>query len=142
MGDVFQHIIEAVFSVRQKPGVNVNINFSGQWIRLYFLLQITDEMLGDPFFVAIFKRLLRKAKEDEEVLMVLDLVLCCGEDEYDLALKRLQEIGRPDITFALYIRVVSLYFFRFHREKDKTALRSLLKNMRKIEKSISLPAVQ
>lgn len=100
---------------------------------------ITDSHLGDPFLLPIFNRLIAKPANDDEHLMMLDLALGCGENVNSKILLLLKKIDRMEVTMAVYYRVALLYFFRFHREKDKRSLRQLLKDIRRTHKSVSLP---
>lgn len=110
--------------------------------RLCQFLQLSDQMMGDPFLVNVFKGLLKSAKTDDEILAYVDLVLCCGEEDYSAVIEKLKSLDRPEMRFALYLRVAVLYFFRFHRASDKKALRHLLQGIRKMEKGIQLPHVK
>jgi hypothetical protein len=115
--------------------------FMMEWFSFAFMLSISDDMIGDPFLVNVFRRLLTKSKDTEHILMLLDLLLGCGEEDYERVLQKLKDIDRVEVTFALYVRVVSLYYFRYHREKDRKALRQLLKQMRMLHKGLPLPRV-
>jgi hypothetical protein len=74
--------------------------------------------------------------------MLLDLVLGCSNENADPIVAALQKINRPEITNAIYFRVVSLYFFRFHRETERKALRRLLTELRRIHPFAALPIVR
>lgn len=134
-GDWLEELL-AVVIPQNKHG-----SFKIGWLKLYFEMSLADRMIGDPFLISVFKKLLNSSKTDSDRLMLLDLMLCCGEDDYELALKRLRSIKRGDLIFAFYLRVAVLYFFRFHRSEEKFKIRQLLRNIRKSEKDIDLPQV-
>jgi hypothetical protein len=51
----------------------------------------------------------------------------------------LEKANHLGVTLAFYWRVAMLYFFRFHRDVDRAALRKLLSEIRKMERDIDLP---
>jgi hypothetical protein len=110
------------------------------WIRLSIEMQLADELIGDPFLINIFRQQFHKAKSDDEILILCDLVLCCGEEDYQVILKKIRKLNRVDVLFALYLRVASLYFFRHHKPIERSTLRALLKELRK-SKDLDLPTV-
>ncbi|HEY1661696.1 MAG TPA: hypothetical protein VGI03_04695 [Verrucomicrobiae bacterium] len=132
MGHWFQDLIEAFFAESKKA------KFDAIGARVFTQLMLTDRMIGDPFLVNVFKKMLGQAKSDEETLMLLDLLLGCGEDDYQLVVEKLRKIVSPELIVPFYLRVTVLYFFRFHRDKDRKALRELLKTIRRNTKSIRL----
>jgi hypothetical protein len=112
------------------------------WLRLYLTLFHTDTLLGDPFLLPVFRHLLRQRLDDESYVMLLDLVLGCSNENTDAIVAALENINQPEITQAIYFRVVSLYFFRFHREKERKALRRLLAELRRIHPFAALPSIR
>jgi hypothetical protein len=89
----------------------------------------------------VFKSCLKRSTDQTINFALLDLLLCCGEDEHDRILEELRKINHLGVTMAFYWRVASLYFFRYHRDVDRAALRRLLAGIRKMEKGGALPAV-
>jgi hypothetical protein len=132
LGGWFQQIIELFFADKKK----VRADLVGG--RIFAQLQLADTMIGDPFLVEVFRTLLPNAKDEEELVMLLDLLLCCGEDDYAFIVEKLKTIKNPTYIVAFYVRVTVLYFFRFHRAKDKSLLRDLLKEIRKASKAVPL----
>ena len=116
-------------------------NFFTEWLRIYCQMVYIDGSLGDPFLVNIFRQCLRSAKTDDESVALLDLLLCCGSDEFSSILTKLRQIDRIEVTYAFYTRTIWFYYFRYQRESEKQALRKFMKEMRKIHKSITLPQV-
>ena len=98
-------------------------------------------MLGDPFLLNVLRGMKHAAKTDEERMQILDLLLCCGDDIGEEIVAVLKKANRFDITFAVYMRIVSIYYFRYHRDVDRTALRKLLKEIRAVDKTRLLPTV-
>ena len=115
--------------------------FFTEWMRLYMALQFTDQMIGDPFLVNVFKGLMRDRKKSMYILYLLDLLLGCGEDEVDFVVEKLRAIDRVEVTFALYLRILGLYYYRYHKEREKRHLRQLMRELRAIHKGLELPAV-
>jgi len=104
-------------------------------------LVINDLMIGDAFLSEIFRSVLDGVKTDAEKIAVTDLLVACGSaapGAYIKALSPKQQF--PDIV-AVYIRLVHLYYFRFHKEKDKAELRDAMKSVRRLAKGLSLPPV-
>ena len=93
-------------------------------------------MVGDPFLLNVLRGMKKTAKTDEDRLQLLDLLLCCGDDVGDEIVATLKSIKSLDVTFAVYMRIVGIYYFRFHRDVDKNALRKLLKEIRISEKKV------
>lgn len=104
-------------------------------------LNQTDAVLGDPFLLTVFRRLLQGRLDDESRVMLIDLLLTCGAGEHETAVEVLRRINRPEVTYAIYYRVAALYFFRFHRQAEKKSLRKLLAELRKIHTFARLPAM-
>jgi hypothetical protein len=115
--------------------------FTQAWMALAIQLQVNELMLGDPFLTSVFKKVGKSKLSNEELLMLLDLQLSCGEETNQELLNALKKADKMELTFAFYTRVVMLYYFRFHREKEKKSIRSLLKGMRLLHKSLELPKV-
>lgn len=138
MADFFNAVLET-----KNEGVQGRKGVVGAWVRVYAMLGITDNMLGDPFLLTVFKSLLQKQKQStDERLLLLDLLLGCGgEEEHKLILDTLKEMNRPEFSLAMYFRVVGIYFFRYHRENDKKNLRKLLAEIRKWHKFVTLPLI-
>ncbi len=134
-GQVLHDMIVLLFEGRKR------IQQVASWLRIYMALSHTDAVLGDPFLLTVFKDLLGQKLDDETRVMLIDLILGCGEEDHDIVLDALQQINRPEITYAIYYRVTALYFFRFHREFEKKSLRRLLAELRKIHPFAKLPAV-
>lgn len=132
---VMQSFIKLIYSNRKRK------QFIADWMRLYMVMQLTDQMIGDPFLVNIFKLLLPKQKSTSGVVCLLDLMLACGEDGVDSVVSHLKKLNRVEVTFALYLRLLGLYYYRFHKEREKKHIRELLKALRSIHKGLELPAI-
>ena len=115
------------------------LGFFSTWLKVIMLCSIADEMLGDPHLVSIFRSVLRQDKDQTRTLALLDLLLCCGEDEHTRIMAELEKADHLGVTLAFYWRVAMLYFFRFHRDTDRAALRKLLSSIRKMERHVALP---
>jgi hypothetical protein len=135
LGRLLQEVILLLFEGRKR------VQQLASWLRMYMTLSHTDTLLGDPFLLPVFRNLLRKKLDDESYIMLLDLLLECGDENHDRITQTLRRINQPEITYAIYYRIVALYFFRFHREKDRKALRRLLKEIRKIHPFAALPTI-
>jgi hypothetical protein len=127
---------EIIAALVDKPE---KLEFLSSWLSIAILCGIVDEMLGDPHLVSIFRSRVKQSKDPTRTLALLNLLLCCGEDEHDRILAELRKANHLGITLALYWRVAMLYFFRFHRDVDRTALRKLLSGIRKMERHLELP---
>jgi hypothetical protein len=104
-------------------------------------LLINDLMIGDAFLCEIFRGILRNAKVGSEMIAITDLLVASGSASpaaYIRALSHKQELS--DII-AVYMRLVHIYYFRFHNETDKAALRDAMKSIRRLAKGFSLPPV-
>ena len=126
-------IAAAIFPNKKTSG------FLSAWLRVMLLCGMADEMLGDPHLVSIFRSALKQNKDQTRTLALLDLLLCCGEDEHTRIMAELEKANHLGVTLAFYWRVAMLYFFRFHRDVDRAALRKLLSEIRKMERDIDLP---
>jgi hypothetical protein len=104
------------------------------WMNIVMLCSFADEMLGDPHLVTIFRKRLKHSNSQTRTIALLDLLLCCGEDEHARILKELEKANHLGVVFAIYWRVAMLYFFRHHRDKDRGSLRKLLTDIRKMER--------
>jgi hypothetical protein len=115
------------------------IEFLSAWISVLTLCSMADGMLGDPHLVSIFRSRLKQTKDPTRKLVILDLLISCGEEENKRILAELNRANHLGITMAFYWRVAFLYFFRFHRDVDRSALRKLLSDIRKSERGFELP---
>jgi hypothetical protein len=111
-------------------------------LSLYFNLEFNDSTLGDPYNVEIFKSLYERSKDISEQIVLLDLLVCCGAENYGYVLEELKKIQRLDLLKTFYMRLVQLYFYRFHKEQDKKAIRKLLKEIRKFASGLPLPSIK
>jgi hypothetical protein len=127
---------EIVSAIVEKPR---KVEFLSSWLSIVILCSFVDEMLGDPHLISIFRSRLKQSKELTRTLALLDLLLCCGEDEHERILTELKKANHLGVTLAFYWRVAMLYFFRFHRDVDRAALRKLLSGIRKMEQEVELP---
>ena len=118
-----------------------SLAFDVGWSALYAKLHMADRMVGDPFLLNVLREMKKKAKSQDDKLQILDLLLCCGDDVGDEIVATLKSINRLDVTFAVYVRIVGIYYFRFHHSADKDSLRALLKNIRISERNPILPKV-
>jgi hypothetical protein len=60
------------------------------------LCGMLDELPGDPHLVSIFRSCLRESKDLMRTVALLDLLLCCGENEHErilLELKKANHLG-------------------------------------------------
>ena len=128
-GNLLNKFFAVVFPDRK------NLAFAASCSSLHAKLHIADRMVGDPFLLNVLRGMKKTAKTDEDRLQLLDLLLCCGDDVGDEIVATLKSIKSLDVTFAVYMRIVGIYYFRFHRDVDKNALRKLLKEIRISEKS-------
>lgn len=120
---------------------NRSLVFSAGWHAFYSELHIADRMLGDPFLVNVLRGMLSDARSHEEKLQILDLLLSCGEDVGQDVVEILRAVGRHDVNWAVYMRVATLYYFRFHKDVDRSSLRRLLREIRAADKTRLLPVV-
>lgn len=72
-------------------GESKRTNFISTWLSTVMLCSTVDEMLGDPHLLAIFKRRLKGCKDKTKMIALLDLLLCCGEEEHDSILEELRK---------------------------------------------------
>ena len=128
-------LIAAVFADSKK------IKYISAWLRVFTLCTTADFALGDPHLVSIFKSLIKVTEDQPKLFALLDLLLCCGEDEHERIINTLRSTNHLGVTMAFYYRVAVLYYFRHHRDVDRTALRKLLTSIRKMEWGVKLPAV-
>jgi len=108
--------------------------FVAMWMNMVVLCSFADQMLGDPHLVTIFRKRLKQPTTQAKTIALLDLLLCCGEEEHALILTELEKANHLGIIFAFYWRVAMLYYFRHHRDKDRGSLRKLLLDIRKMER--------
>jgi hypothetical protein len=118
---------------------NKRVAFVADWTRLYFQLFHADRLLGDPFLTNIFRKLLKVARNNSETLALLDLLVACGDDDYLDVAARVRAINRIEITFALYMRMLALYYYRYHKERERRNIREFLRRLRLIHKDVPLP---
>jgi len=104
------------------------------WLNVLPEPEVRDRVMVDLFLVSIFRKRLKNSTTQTRTIALLDLLLCCGEDEHALILSELQKVKHLGIVFAIYWRVAMLYFFRHHRDKDRGNLRKLLSDIRKMER--------
>jgi hypothetical protein len=135
----FGHLLNRFFSLVMPE--RKNLEFQSGWLSLFSTLHIADRMVGDPFLLNILRGMYKAAKSSEERIQILDLLLCCGDDVSDEFIKVIKQTKRLDVTFSIYVRIVGLYYFRYHRDLDRTTLRRLLKDIRVADKSHSLPRI-
>lgn len=109
-------------------------------ISRFFMFGMLDHFLGDPFLGEIFKRVLNRTKQPMRRLLLLDLLLGCGDEVYDEVVLTLKNIKRLDVSWMFYLRIMFLYQSRFHRSDDRKQLRNVLERIRKIHRN-SLPAL-
>lgn len=114
---------------------------NSKWLCLFFELQLTDKMIGDPYLEPTFKSLLKRKLNDDELLMLLDLMICCGSGEHKRLIEKLKEIKRLEVSLAIYMRIVALYFYRYHKPDERKTLRHLLGEIRLIHKGLVLPKI-
>ena len=106
------------------------IEFLSAWLRVITLCVTADAMLGDPHLVSIFRSSLKASKDQGTTFALLDLLLCCGEDENARILAALEKTNHLGVTMAFYWRVAMLYFFRYHRDVDRASLSKLMTAIR------------
>lgn len=116
-----------------------SLEFISSWLRVIALCVLADVTLGDPHLVSIFRTLLNRSQDQVKTLALLDLLLCCGEDEHARVVATLEKTNHLGVTMAFYWRVAMLYYFRHHRDVDRAALRKLLTSIRKMERDVTLP---
>ena len=104
-------------------------------------LLINDMMIGDAFLLDIYKSLKQGDLSPSERLIITDLLVVCGGEtpnSYNVQLSKNKDLA--DII-SVYFRLVYIYYFRFHKEKDKDQLREAMKAIRKLTKGFTLPHV-
>ncbi len=104
--------------------------FLAMWLNMLMLCSFADEMLGDPHLVTIFRKRLKHSKTQGKTIALLDLLLCCGEDEHALILSELEKAKHLGIVFAFYWRVArpartELPWVTFPKMFDATASHKL-----------------
>jgi hypothetical protein len=134
----FSHLLQKLLALALPQ--REEMVFVAGWSGAYAQFHIADRMVGDPFLLNVLRKMKSLAKGNEERLQLLDLLLCCGDDVADDIVQTLREIGRFDVTLAVYQRVVVLYYFRHSRDVDKKSLQKLLRDIRALDKK-RLPAV-
>lgn len=135
----FGHLLHRFFSVIFPD--RKDLEFKAGWCSLYAGLHIADRMVGDPFLLNVLRGMKGRAKTSEERLQILDLLLCCGDEVGDEIVTEIKNLNRFDVTFAIYVRIVGIYYFRYHRDVEKSTLRKLLKEIRTVDKTRLLPRV-
>ncbi|RJR31501.1 MAG: hypothetical protein C4576_31775 [Desulfobacteraceae bacterium] len=134
MSTLFDEILVDLAGGKLKPLVR-------RFLCIYWHFVMNDLMLGDGFLVEVFRSLSRGCRDHFERLALTDLLVACCDDEPEKYIDSLVEINRLDAAVAVYTRIVSFYYFRFHRSEDKTKLKNTLREIRKLAPGYSLPKV-
>lgn len=109
---------------------------------LYMCMIMSDALLGDAFLHEIFKGLLRRCKNSQERLVLTDILVACGCRPSAAYLSVIPKSNnRLADSIAVYFRLVSTYYFRFHKQEEKDALKETMKAVRKLAKGFQLPTV-
>jgi hypothetical protein len=134
MAKHLEEILQLAIKPRPDP-------FIPQVMATFLELVINDLMMGDAFLCEIFRGVLIAAKTDPEKIAVTDLLVACGSATPAAYIRALSSRRQLSDLVAVYIRLVHLYYFRFHKEKDKAELRDAMKSIRQLAKGFSLPPV-
>lgn len=104
-------------------------------------LTINDGMIGDGFLAQVLKELYRKARTADEKLFVVDVLVASGAVSPSNYLNVLKENKDLADTVAVYLRLVSLYYYRHHKDSEKRELKEAMKEVRRQAKGIRLAPV-
>jgi hypothetical protein len=134
---ISKHLLE-LFHITGKGRISPLI---ADFLSKFLWLMFNDIMIGDPFLIEIFQGLERGRRSIDENIALTDLLVECGgrpPKDYIEHLKHRKDIA--DVT-AVYFRLVSTYYFRFHKADERAQLREAMKEVRKLAKGFSLPPV-
>ncbi len=115
--------------------------FKARSFSTFFWLVVNDNMLGDAFLVAIFRELARQVKSFTEKLAIADLRVACGSSVPSSYVKLLSQNPDAADIVSVYMRLVHIYYYRFHKEADRRELRDAMKELRHLLKGFKLPPV-
>jgi len=76
-----------VFELLRPEQEKQDEKFLMEWFCFALMLSTSDGMIGDPFLVNVFRRLLTRTKDTAQIVYALDLLLGCGEEDYDKVLR-------------------------------------------------------
>jgi len=74
---------------------------------------------------------------EEEKVMILDLQASCGAISDEDFINEVKAIGKLEVTLVLHLRLILLYYFRFHKPDEKKRLRNLLTELSKIHRGFN-----
>lgn len=132
-----RHLSEAIQGLKPK-GVD---QFLADLFSTFIGLTVNDRMIGDAFLAEIFKERFKKAASGDEKLFVMDLMVASGVVDPMEYLEVLREKNDLADTVAVYLRLVSSYYYRFHKKDEKARLKQALKEVRKQAKGVRLTPV-
>lgn len=104
-------------------------------------LIVNDRMIGDAFLTEIFRELAGKSTTETVRLAITDLRVACGNLAPSSYVKALTKDKNLVDIVSVYMRLVTLYYYRFHKEADKKELRTAMKEIRRLSKGFNLPPV-
>jgi len=107
----------------------------------YFGLVLGEMMLGDAFLAEIFRQVAKATVAFEERLALQDLLVSCDSASPSTYADILRTEKHPDAVVSVYLRLVEMYFYRFHKAEQKVELRAAMKEVRKLAKGFALPPV-
>ena len=134
MGKHFSDVLDSV-STHQISPLMVEV------FATYWCLVIVDSLIGDAFLTEVFRGIARNAESNFEKLLLTDILVACGSADPSSYVELLKCDARVSDAVAVYLRLVSTYYFRFHKSEDKAVLREALKSVRKLAKGFSLPPI-
>lgn len=133
MGEHFSAMLHAVSHGKLSP-------LMADVFATYWCLVIADGLIGDAFLSEIFRGLTKTTNQTDQKLALIDLLVACGSAAPSSYLNIVKKQNLSDMV-AVYMRLVTMYYFRFHKSEEKAALRESLKELRKMAKGFSLPSI-
>lgn len=115
--------------------------FQAGLLSRFFGLTINDGMIGDGFLARVFKELYKKARTADEKLFVIDVLVASGAVSPSNYLDVLKENKDLADTVAVYMRLVSLYYYRHHKGAERSELKEAMKEVRRQAKGVRLSTV-
>lgn len=133
-----KHFSEVVRSFNEKH----TGEFHADLLARFLGLTINDKMIGDAFLTQVFKDLFKKTQTLDERLFVIDLLVASGAVPPSDYVPVLREMNDSADTVAVYMRLVSHYYYRHHKGSEKSELKNAMKEVRRQAKGIRLAPVR
>jgi hypothetical protein len=134
MGQHFGEVLNSLSKKRLSP-------LMADTLATYWCLVIADSLIGDAFLAEVFRGRIRNTDRLLEQLILTDMLVACGSEPPSRYVDLLRSNPRVSDAVAVYIRLLTTYYFRFHKPEEKAMLKEAMKEVRRLAKGFSLPPV-